>query len=300
VQDSNGESTLAGLKVRDAMERQFVEFTFDDPVCEAISSMIRYRADAVLVSDALPEVQGVVTKTDLMSAYYACFPPNTPLGDITSAAPFFCTEETLLESALEMMEDLGVHQLFVREAQDGKVTGVLAYGDIVDLMYRFCCECRRYHTSQEASPCHELDVQRFRVREVMTGKVVRFSEEGSLYDLMETLSVHEFWGLFMEDEQKRPSGVVSKTDLILAYMRGVAPETRAREIMSPRIHTCAKDSLLSEAIALMISREVHRVFVHDQAPDYIVGVLSCTDAARRRSASCRTCHASPAGKTTDT
>jgi predicted transcriptional regulator len=293
MQESGDRSTISGLKVRDAMRRQVIQLSFDDPVHEAISRMMGSRTDALMVTDEISRMQGVVTKSDLMSAYFASFPAHTPLGDIVSGPPLFCTEDGSLESTLGLMKELGIHQVFVKDSQNDTVTGLLAYGDIMNVMHRTCCDCGSLHPAEKGGPCDDSDVLRFRVQDAMTRGAVRFFEGGTLYELMETLSTHEFWGLFMEDEESRPTGVISKTDLIRAYKQGVSPETPAREIMSRTIHTCARESLLSDAIHRMISREVHRLFVCGGAPHHIVGVISCTDAARMRSGSCRSCHAGP-------
>jgi len=49
---------------------------------------------------------------------------------------------------------------------------------------------------------------------------------------------------------------------------------------------------LSDAIQLMLLKDVQRIFIHADDPTNIVGVLSLSDAARFRSGSCRACTSS--------
>jgi hypothetical protein len=46
---------------------------------------------------------------------------------------------------------------------------------------------------------------------------------------------------------------------------------------------------LVSAIRKMIFSDVHRLFVHKETEDDVVGVLSLSDAARVRSGCCRAC-----------
>jgi predicted transcriptional regulator len=99
--------------------------------------------------------------------------------------------------------------------------------------------------------------------------------------------------VLVQDEARSAIGVISKTDLILAYHHGVSPETEAREIMNTPVHSIAADALLSTAIQQMLVRDVQRIFVYIDAahPDAVTGVLALSDAARFRSGSCRACAA---------
>ncbi|MGI9538435.1 MAG: CBS domain-containing protein, partial [Desulfocapsaceae bacterium] len=95
--------------------------------------------------------------------------------------------------------------------------------------------------------------------------------------------------ILVTDSSGHGLGVISKTDLILAYNHGVSLETPASEMMSVPIRSCREDDMLEEAIRTMIFSDVHRLFVKaPNAHDYS-GVFSLTDAARNRSGSCLAC-----------
>jgi predicted transcriptional regulator len=110
----------------------------------------------------------------------------------------------------------------------------------------------------------------------------------------------KIFGMMVTDDNDRlvgilsmAEGVISKTDLIIAYLHGVSPQTRAREIMSRPVHCISKETLLSAAIQQMLVRDVQRLFVQESVshPGPIIGVLALSDAARFRSGSCRACSA---------
>ena len=48
---------------------------------------------------------------------------------------------------------------------------------------------------------------------------------------MEGLSANRIGAVLIRDHEGRPAGVVSKTDLILAYRHGMSTEAEARQIM---------------------------------------------------------------------
>lgn len=86
-----------------------------------------------------------------------------------------------------------------------------------------------------------------------------------------------------------PVGVVSKTDLILAYKHGLPAHVPAETIMNAPVQDCDQDEYLALAIQQMIFSDIHRLFVCKGDPGEIVGVLSLSDAARFRSGTCRAC-----------
>jgi CBS domain-containing protein len=134
------------------------------------------------------------------------------------------------------------------------------------------------------------DTLRFRVRDVMTQSVTAFSVQDSLSEIMEGLSVNRFVAVLIRDDNSAPVGVISKTDLILAYKRGIAPDVMAKTVLaSSPVRSCEELEFIEDAITKMIFSEVHRFFVFRDEPKNIIGVLSLRDAARLRSGSCQAC-----------
>ena len=123
----------------------------------------------------------------------------------------------------------------------------------------------------------------------MTIEVKSVLRDDSLLQVMEELSMYRFGAILVRDGGNSPCGVISKTDLALAYKHGVNSETPAETIMSSPVQSCDADVLLEDAIRMMIFSDVHRLFVHQSKPSSIVGVISLSDAARIRSGSCHAC-----------
>jgi len=281
---------LAGLTVKEAMRRQVVSLPQTAPVAQAIRSTIKFKVNALLVEGEDRRALGVVSKTDLMGAYYAGLPLATPVSDIMVGPPLFCRPWDSLDAALETMRHQRVHRLYVEEEPPGVAVGVLAYPDIVGVLYRFCHRCRRTLLKKGD---RGLDLaNQVRVREVMTPGVASFPESAPLYEVMEGLAAQRLAAVLIRDPQGLPVGVVSKTDLILAYLHGLAPLTPAREIMQAPVVACGQEETLEAALRTMIFADIHRLFVYRETPAEVVGVLSLSDAARFRSGTCRACLAS--------
>ena len=130
---------------------------------------------------------------------------------------------------------------------------------------------------------------RYRVRDVMTQPVESFSHNDSLIQVIEGLSAFRFGAVLITGIHNEPTGVISKSDLALAYKHGISTETSADTIMSTPVHACEENEYLEIAIRKMIFSEVHRLFVYRKDPVNIIGVLSLSDAARLRSGSCQAC-----------
>ena len=285
-------SVFSGIPVSEAMRRQVISLPFSADIGQGIRMMIRYKANAVLLTEKSVPF-GVVSKTDLMGAFYADFPTETPLGDVMGSQPIACFPDDPLESALEIMEAAGVHRLYVTGANREEVIGTVAYSEIVGLLYRYCRACER-GTAKKRMKLSGIDPSaRLTVREVMTQDVWSCRDKDRLFTVIETLSTHHMGAVLVKDEAQSPVGVISKTDLILAYHHGVSQETESREIMKKPVHSVPAEELLSKAIQQMLINDVQRLFVHRDAsnPDLICGVLALSDSARFRSGSCRACTA---------
>lgn len=286
--DEISRHTLSGLSVSQAMRRQVIQLNQDTPIGNSINIMVKYKINALLTTDAEGRPLGVLSKTDIMGAYYAELPIESPIEDIMSTHPLFCDPEDSLEDALEKMRSHGVYRLYVTGTEQTKVSGVLAYPDIVGMLYHYCHECKYSHFRRKKDP--SLDsVRRLTVKDIMTKEVQAIFKDEPLLTVMEALSAYRFGALLIQDRTKAPCGVISKTDLTLAYKHGVASETPSESIMSAPVKSCSQEDMLEETIQEMIYTDVHRFFVYRANQSDIVGVISLSDAARARSGSCHAC-----------
>jgi CBS domain-containing protein len=281
------QNVMKDLTVREAMRRLTIHLAAEASLEKVISYAIKYKVNAILVTGPGGEALGVVTKTDLMGAYYAGLPLDTPASSIMVGPPLFCHLEDSLDTALDQMRTHKIHRLYVRE-EGHMAVGVLAYPDIVGLLYRYCHACDRNLLRKAADREQSLS-DRFRLREVMTKGVYAHDENDSLLQVMEGLAAHKFGALLITGADGAPVGVISKTDLILAYKHGTPAEVRAAAVMTKGVQACDGDDVLVNALRRMIFSDVSRLFVYKEAPGHIVGVFSLSDAARFRSGTCRAC-----------
>ncbi|HBZ56482.1 MAG TPA: hypothetical protein DEO88_13845 [Syntrophobacteraceae bacterium] len=283
------ENVLKGLTVQDAMRRLVIDLGREASIEQAIRYTVKFKANALLIVNEQRQGIGVVSKTDLMGAYYAGLPIETPVEAIMVGSPVFCQESDSLDVALDTMRAFKIHRLYVAGDHPDLAVGVLAYPDIVGLLYRYCRRCKRSILHPRHTRSDETASDLFHVREVMTDSVRTHQEDESLLQVMEGLSTHRLGAVLINDRDGLPVGVVSKTDLMIAYKHGVAAETQAKAIMSSPVNSCDHNEPLTVAVQRMIFSDIHRSFVHKGEPSNIVGVLSLSDAARVRSGSCRAC-----------
>jgi CBS domain-containing protein len=281
--------TLVDLLVKAAMRKQVVSLPRDATINRGITSLIKYKINAFLTLDDDGRAVGVVSKTDIMGAYYAGLPLETSLDNIMSSPPLFCSPDDSLESALNKMRSKGIYRLYVTEQNSNEVLGALAYPDIVGLLFQYCNECEYSHFQLKRKLKTNTAIHRYKVKEVMTPDVKTCHENESLTHVMEELSKYRFGALLIIDANNIPCGVVSKTDLALSYKHGIDFHVSANTIMSSPVNSCEENGFLEDAIRQMIFTDVHRLFVRKKDSQNIVGVLSLTDSARLRSGSCHAC-----------
>ena len=83
---------LGKLSVEEAMRRQVIGLSQKAAIDQSINYMIKYKVNALLMTDGEDKPSGVVSKTDIMGAYYAALPIDSPLEHIMNAPPL-CLQE---------------------------------------------------------------------------------------------------------------------------------------------------------------------------------------------------------------
>lgn len=281
-------NSLSGILVDSAMRKQAVFLPQSISISSAINTLIKQKINGLLTVDDNGFPAGVLSKTDIMGAYYADIPIDAPLEYIMSRPPLFCRSGDPLETALEQMRVTGVYRLYVVEYEGGPVVGSLAYPDIVGLLYQYCCKCDYSHY-RKLPPRDGPSIDRTLVRDCMTKDLKGIFETDSIVVAMEALSANKMGAILVRDRNSIGVGVISKTDLILAYKHGVNPSEQAHSIMTSPLQSCRADALLEDAIRTMIFSDLHRLFVSEVDSGEIVGVFTLTDAARNKSGSCHAC-----------
>lgn len=281
-------TTLSGKIVASAMRRRINRLGKESTISSAISTLIKHKIGGLIVMDESQNPVGVVSKTNIAGAYYASLPLDSPLEYIMTSPPVFCHLDDPLEEALGRMKDNQIYRLYVKDPDNDAVVGALAYPDIVGLLYELCSRCPKSIFRPANGPKAEQG-ERSLIGGCMTREIKSVAADYLLEQVLEELALHHIGAILVVDNTGRGVGVISKTDLILAYNHGVPLDTPASEVMSVPIRSCREDDMLEEAIRSMIFSDVHRLFVKDSKTEDIIGVFSLTDAARNRSGSCQAC-----------
>jgi CBS domain-containing protein len=284
------QTVLSDLTVREAMRAQVINIPEHATIEAGIRFLIKYKINALLITDENELPIGVVSKTDIMAAYYGEIPLKSPLQHIMISPPLFCDPDDSLASALDKMRSNRVYRLYVLDADSGNAQGILAYPDIVGLLYQYCYTCDRSLQNRRAKNSPDSEIRRLLVKDVMTPSVTSYHEDSNLLEIMDGLIANRFGAVLIINGENVPIGVVSKTDLMMAYKRGISFESPAHSILSGYpVRSCDEASYIEEALRMMILSEVQRLFVHKGTPEHMVGVFSLSDAARLRSGSCHAC-----------
>lgn len=277
---------LSRLQVRQAKRKDVCVVSGDNSLRKCIGAMIKYKVGAVLVKDPFVQQVGILSKTEILACYYTGFGLETRCAEVMVSPVLSCQESDSLQQAVGMMVEHDVNQLFVLN-DHGEQTGILTFPDIVGLVYRVCFDCPRniFNTQKEQEQQDWLQV-----RDVMTRGVKAVETGDLLVRAVELIIGEHFGALPVLDDQKRPVGVISKTDLIRGYLHGLSLTEGVPKVMTSPPIMCAPDCFLSQAIKLLILADVERFFVQDDS-GLVCGVVSFSDAARLKSGSCKACQA---------
>jgi CBS domain-containing protein len=277
---------LSELRAYQAMWRVAVSIRADTAIEQTIRCSIKNKISAMVVTDDSFTPVGVVSTTDIMGAYYAGTPIDNPVETIMSSPPICCTAEDSLDRVLGIMKEKGIHRVYVHNEDQAVGTGVVSYADIVGLLYRCCHKCERSLRNMAVGGLDSAGL--LRVRDVMTHSVSTLDGHATLSEVIEALSTSRS-GAILVTWRDQPAGVISKTDLVLAYMHGLPVADTARLIMRTPVCSCDENAELAQAIRQMMFHDTKRLFVYERDPDKIRGVISLIDAAQARSGSCRAC-----------
>lgn len=285
-------SSFSNLYIKDGMRRHVISLPADSSLETAIGKFIKFKANAILIVDEHGAPLGVVSKTEVIGAYYASLPVTSPVSDIMGTPALTCFPDDTLECGLATMQEKNIHRLYVIDRESGQAIGVLAYPDIVGLLYRFCRKCEYSRHNTRKRKIEDAHIPKILVGDIMNPNVQSAKLNDSTSEIIEVLSMHKLGALLITNSSNIPRGVISKTDLALAYKRGKELDTPARQIMTSPVASCAEKEILENGIHRMIFAEINRLYVFRDSPKDIVGVLSLAAAAKVRSGSCQACSGS--------
>lgn len=281
-------SVLTGMTVQSAKRKDVCRLPLNVTIHGCVYHMTRTRSNSVLLEDNNGMPCGLVSKTDVMAAFYAGFPIDTPAENIMNI-PLFCRSEDPVDQILSVMKQNKIHRIYV-QSESGMVQGTLSYFDIVGLMYRYCRTCIK--SGRRPENLNNNDLPRLVVKDVMTDYILSCFEHDSIQKGIEVLMGIQSGAILVTDKENYPVGVLSKTDLNRAYAHCVTLDDTVKSIMGRPVVTCFPEESLVDVIQKMFLLNLQRLFVADKETGIANGVLSLSDAARFRSGTCKACSAS--------
>ena len=102
------------------------------------------------------------------------------------------------------------------------------------------------------------------IRDVMRRGVVTCRVDTKVPEVARIMLDNDVSALVVTDERLNACGIISKTDLVGYYGKDLSLIT-AEEIMSPKILTVSPDTLVYEAVQLMLEHKIHQLVIVTQA-----------------------------------
>jgi len=129
------------LTVQDVMSTD-VQFAYEtDPLYTVIETLTAKSLGAILIYAADGRAVGVVSKTDLIQAWFHGVRPDAPAADVMSTPVQHCRQNAKLIEALQLMLLQDVQRLFVSAGTADQISGVLSLSDAARFRSGSCRAC---------------------------------------------------------------------------------------------------------------------------------------------------------------
>jgi CBS domain-containing protein len=176
---------------------------------------------------------------------------------ITQKAITLEQEMTLLNTRNTMIK-YNISRIVV--VKDRIPVGILTEKDIARFLY-------------SEVPSRRLD--EIMVKETMSKDLVTVEENSDSRKCAKLMLEKGISSLIVVDRSKNLKGILTKTDLLYAYIQNFAGEHLIEEFMTKRVLTVAPDEALHMAILLMNSHKVSRIVVVKN--DHPIGIITGRD-----------------------
>ena len=116
------------------------------------------------------------------------------------------------------------------------------------------------------------------VVDVMTTGVLSFPPDTWLDEIARKMYSTHISSVYIYDPRTEKRGIVADTDILKVVGKKKLEKVRAGDVMSKKIVGITTEKSLEEAVKLMRSKKVRRLFVFKDMKDKLpIGVLSVTD-----------------------
>ena len=172
--------------------------------------------------------------------------------------PITLEQDTTLLEARNIMIKYNISRIVV--VKDRIPVGILTEKDIARFLY-------------SDVPSRRLD--EIMVNEIMSKDLVTVEEDSDSRKCARLMLEKDISSLIVVDRSKNLKGIVTKTDLLYAYIENFAAEHLIGEFMTKRVLTVAPDEALHMAVLLMSSHKVSRIVVVKN--DHPIGIITGRD-----------------------
>jgi CBS domain-containing protein len=251
--------------VRDLMHPGLITCRKDTTLGQVAAMLIQHHVHALIVEDRDRRPLGVVTDFDLLAGEWLSTDDESlsamrgmTAGELMTTPVDSIDAGETMEAAAERMRDGNIHRLMVTER--AKPVGIISISDIV------------------ASIAGYSAVLRGNVSDVMSKPILTCREEVRASDIARTMTEMHSRSVLVVDASGRPTGVVTKFDLLACCIAAEGESPTAADVMNPPV-TIHPTASLRQAADTMIAHHYHRLVVVDpeQPEAFPVGIISSYD-----------------------
>jgi len=119
------------------------------------------------------------------------------------------------------------------------------------------------------------------VRDIMHRGVITCEPDTLLKETVRIISDTGVSAIIVVGPNGEAKGVVSHMDLLRVYGRNLL-DVKAKEVMTSEVISVLPDASITEAIMIMLKKNIHRLLVAEETPEgkKPVGIISTTDVIK--------------------
>jgi CBS domain-containing protein len=204
---------LDEIRLDQIMSKDLVTVGPEDDLRQCARQMLKNAISSLLVIDAAGNLKGILTKTDLMTAYEEYFPLIHKVQEFMTKKVITVESGEPIHTALMLMAGNQVSRVVVVEV--GRPAGIITSRDLLALGAYLGRPGRR--TNKDFIPFIPSGIKAFMLSsDVMTERPITTTPDSDLADAAYIMLRNKFSGLPVVDSKGHLAGIVTKTDVIRA------------------------------------------------------------------------------------